>query len=135
MACSGSKRLNRNPKGTPSAVLSNVTQVSEFKAFLWRHPEIHGLTRTEILISDIRAKMESIGKQFIFDGAHVTAQTLTQFKDTIQDSLQRMVCERRIQNFAINEPTNPVHPRNTLEIVIQPSLTVERVIVDLVINP
>jgi len=110
-----------------------VTQVSDFKAFLWRHPEIHGLTRTDILMGDIRAKLESISKRFINE--HVGHSALTHIKHTIQDALQQMVCERRIQNFCVTDATQPVHPHSTLEIVIQPSLTVERIIVDLVINP
>ena len=93
------------------------------------------MTRTEVLISDIRAKIDAVGRQFIFDGAVVTPDLTDRMRYTIQDSLQQMVSERRIQNFSIHEPVDPRHPRNTLEIVIQPSLTVEHVIVDLVINP
>lgn len=116
-----------------------MTQVSDFKAFLWRHPEIHGMTRTEVLMGDIQRKMESIGKQFINDGRphhrQVSPDTLTCLRLTMQAVLQDMVAQRQIQNFDIHDATQPVHPNNTFEIVIQPALTAERIVLDLVINP
>ena len=90
------------------------------------------LTHTEALIRDIRFKLDGIGRQFIFDGTHDTAQMLTQMKYIVQNSLQEMIGER-IEDFVVYEPVG--HLRNTLKVVIQPSLSVERIVVDLVTNP
>lgn len=120
-------------------VLSGVTQVSDFKAFLWRHPEIHGMTRTEVLMNDIRDKIAAIGRQFINDGRphhnQASPQTLDCLRLTLQCALQQMVNRRQIQNFGIQDVTQPVHPNNVFEIVIQPNLSVERIVVDFIINP
>lgn len=92
-----------------------------------------------MLLSDIRSKMESIGKQFINDGrphCHlVSPDTLTCLRLTVGAALQQMVSERQIECFDIRDATQPVHQNQTLEVAIRPTRSVELIVVDLVINP
>lgn len=111
-----------------------MTAVQDFKAFLRRHPEIHGPTRTEQLLDDIRAKIEHMCRGFINE-RYAGPETLNCMVYTIKDALQQMVNGRFIENFDIHDATRPLDPHSTLEIFIQPALTVERAVVTVTINP
>ena len=111
-----------------------VTATQDFKAFLRRHPEIRGRSRTEKLMDDIRLTMESIGRQFINDG-QAGPHSMERFRMTMQCALDRMVTERRILNFDIHDATTPNDQLPVIEVCIQPTNALERIVVDVCIKP
>ena len=85
-------------------------------------------------MSDIRTKMEHLCRGFIHDAEVVDNNTMTYMRLVMQESLQQMCNDCTIQNSRIYDVTRP-DGLPTFEIVIQPTLTVEYMVVNLIINP
>lgn len=91
-----------------------------------------------MLMDDIRQEMTRIGKQFINDGqphGRHSPDTITCLRLTMQAALQELVNQRRIENFDIHDATTPTHAFPVMEVVIAPTCSVERIVVDVAINP
>lgn len=111
-----------------------MTATREFKAFLWRHPEIHGPTRKELLLDDVRAGLKRAVGGFIFSNLR-DPDTMHSLANVFRDNLQQMVTEQRISDYSIYDATPHIHTDRVLQVVLQAALIPERIVIDLTIKP
>lgn len=100
-----------------------MTIACDFKAFLWRHPEIKSFSPMEEMWEHVReicrGRINDKADWITFESVHQSLEAL----------FQRMLTERRLVDYRIT-------PRpDGLKIDVQPGLTAKMIHVDLTINP
>ena len=109
-----------------------MIEARDFKAFLWRHPELKG-TWVASRVSEIKHSLERLAKNFI--GRTVDAALALQLRYTFQTNLQQMIWINKLEDFQIYDVTPPRANYVALDVWLRLTRPVDKVVMNFVIKP